>query len=81
MHLAVWTVVPFVLMLLAIAAVCPLAVPHWWERNDRKLLVSVVLGAPILILYLMRRPGAIVAMAEELPVVHRAARRSLRHRY
>jgi Na+/H+ antiporter NhaD/arsenite permease-like protein len=59
-----WTVVPFVLMLLAIA-ICPLAVPHWWERNDKKLVVSAILGAPILVLYLMRRPGAILVMAEE----------------
>jgi Na+/H+ antiporter NhaD/arsenite permease-like protein len=59
-----WTVGPFVLMLLAIA-VCPLAVPHWWERNRNKLVVAAVLGAPILILYLMRRPAAILGMAEE----------------
>src|SRR5919108_816332 len=59
-----WTVGPFVLMLLAIA-VCPLAIPHWWERNRNKLVVSALLGAPILILYLMRRPAAIVVMAEE----------------
>jgi Na+/H+ antiporter NhaD/arsenite permease-like protein len=59
-----WTVLPFVLMLLAIA-VCPLAVPHWWEANRNKLIVSAVLGAPIVILYLMRRPAALLATAEE----------------
>jgi Na+/H+ antiporter NhaD/arsenite permease-like protein len=59
-----WTVGPFVLMLLAIA-VGPLAVPHWWERNRNKLVVSAVLGAPILILYMGRRPAALLAMAEE----------------
>jgi Na+/H+ antiporter NhaD/arsenite permease-like protein len=59
-----WMVGPFVVMLLAIA-VCPLAVPHWWEHNRNKLLLSAVLGTPILILYLSRRPAAIVAMAEE----------------
>ena len=59
-----WTVGPFVLMLLAIA-VCPLAVPHWWESNRNKLLVSAVLGAPILLLYLRSRPATLVGMAEE----------------
>jgi Na+/H+ antiporter NhaD/arsenite permease-like protein len=59
-----WTVGPFILMLLAIA-ICPLAVPHWWERNRNKFVVAAVLGAPILIFYLMRRPAAILGMAEE----------------
>ena len=60
----VWTVGPFVVMLLAIA-VGPLAAPHWWESNRNKLIVSAVLGAPVLILYWQRRPAAIVGMAEE----------------
>jgi Na+/H+ antiporter NhaD/arsenite permease-like protein len=51
-------------MLLAIA-ICPLAIPHWWERNRNKLVVSAVLGAPILVLYLLHRPAAIVVMGEE----------------
>ncbi len=59
-----YTVLPFVLMLLAIA-VCPLWTPHWWERNLNKLLVSGALGLPILILYLGRQPLALVKMGEE----------------
>jgi len=59
-----WAVGPFVLMLLAIA-ICPLTVPHWWERNRNKLVVSAVLGAPVLILYLVRRPSALLGTAEE----------------
>jgi len=59
-----WTVTPFLLMLLAIAT-CPLTVPHWWESNRNKLLVSAVLGAPVLALYLTRRPAALVGTAEE----------------
>jgi Na+/H+ antiporter NhaD/arsenite permease-like protein len=59
-----WTIGPFVLMLLAIAF-CPLAIPHWWESNRNKLGVSAVLGAPVLVLYLMRRPSALLGMAEE----------------
>jgi Na+/H+ antiporter NhaD/arsenite permease-like protein len=59
-----WMIGPFVMMLLAIA-VGPLAVPHWWERNRNKLVVAAVLGAPIFGLYLVRRPAALLGMAEE----------------
>jgi Na+/H+ antiporter NhaD/arsenite permease-like protein len=51
-------------MLLAIA-VLPLRVPHWWESNRNKLVVAVVLGAPILTMYLARDPGALVHTAED----------------
>jgi Na+/H+ antiporter NhaD/arsenite permease-like protein len=47
----VWTLVPFVLMLLAIA-IAPLIAGHWWEHNRNKLIVSLVLGIPTAI-YLM----------------------------
>ena len=51
-------------MLLAIA-LCPLAVPEWWEPNRHKLIVSAALGAPILAFYLARTPVALVGTAEE----------------
>jgi len=60
----VYTVAPFVAMLLAIA-VCPLWVTHWWESNRNKGIVAVLLGLPILGLYLTEHPGALLAMAEE----------------
>src|SRR5262249_39070071 len=60
----VYTVVPFVALLLAIA-VGPLAVPHWWEANRNKLIVSLALGAPVLGLYLVRQPAALVRMTED----------------
>jgi Na+/H+ antiporter NhaD/arsenite permease-like protein len=60
----IYTVAPFVALLLAIA-VCPLWMPHWWESNRNKLAVSAVLGLPILALYAVRRPGALLTMAEE----------------
>src|SRR6266850_3812213 len=60
----IYTVLPFLAMLLAIA-VCPLWIPRWWEANRNKLVVSAVLGLPILALYLVRRPAALGAMAEE----------------
>jgi Na+/H+ antiporter NhaD/arsenite permease-like protein len=59
-----YSVLPFVAMLLAIA-ICPLEVPHWWESNRNKLIVAVVLGAPILALYLLRDPAALAHMAGE----------------
>src|SRR6059036_1763033 len=46
-------------------AVLPLAASHWWEPNRNKLLVSIVLGLPVLVLYLVREPSALVRMAEE----------------
>jgi Na+/H+ antiporter NhaD/arsenite permease-like protein len=39
-------IVPFVLMLLAIALL-PLVADHWWESNVHKALISLVLGLPI----------------------------------
>ncbi|HET7874819.1 MAG TPA: sodium:proton antiporter [Methylomirabilota bacterium] len=62
--LPVWTVVPFAAMLVSIA-VCPLRIPHWWESNRNKLLVSCILGLPILILYLARHPADLVETGEE----------------
>jgi Na+/H+ antiporter NhaD/arsenite permease-like protein len=60
----VYTVLPFVLMLLAVA-VCPLWIAHWWESNRNKFLVAAALGLPVLALYLVRRPAALLTMAEE----------------
>ena len=57
-------VLPFVAMLLAIA-ILPLRVPHWWESNTNKLVVSGALGAPILAVYLVRAPGALVHAAHD----------------
>jgi Na+/H+ antiporter NhaD/arsenite permease-like protein len=59
-----YSVFPFVAMLLALA-VCPLWIPRWWESNRNKLLVSLVLGAPILVLYLRREPGALWHVGQE----------------
>ena len=62
--LPVYTVLPFGVMLLAIA-VLPLAAPHWWEANRNKLVVSIALGLPVLALYLVREPRALLHMAYE----------------
>jgi len=62
--LPLYTVLPFVATLLVIA-VGPLWVPHWWESNRNKMIVSAALGLPILVLYAIRRPGALLSTAEE----------------
>ena len=62
--LPLYTVLPFVAMLLAIA-VFPLWLPHWWESNRNKLVVARVLGLPVLVLYLARPARRSLHMAEE----------------
>jgi Na+/H+ antiporter NhaD/arsenite permease-like protein len=51
-------------MLLAIA-ICPLSVPHFWESNRNKLLVSLVLGVPVIVYYLGRHPGELLTTGQE----------------
>jgi len=60
--LPLYSVLPFVAMLLAIAFL-PLTLPHWWEPNRNKLAISAGLGLPVLLVYLAREPGALVHMA------------------
>src|SRR6266704_1056059 len=59
-----YSVVPFVAMLLAIA-LGPLALPRWWEAHRHKLTVSVALGLPVLGFYLVRQPSVLTATAED----------------
>jgi Na+/H+ antiporter NhaD/arsenite permease-like protein len=54
----IW-VAPFACLLLGIAII-PLAAPHFWESNSRKLLVSAVLGLPVLVLYLAHDAQALL---------------------
>ena len=49
-QIPLWMLIPFVVMLLCIA-ILPL-IPHvgeWWESNRNKLIVSCVLGAPVVV--------------------------------
>lgn len=64
MELPVWTVIPFVLMLAAIA-VAPLvpALAHHWERPRNQLLYALVLGLPVAIGIMMIGEGHLVAHA------------------
>jgi Na+/H+ antiporter NhaD/arsenite permease-like protein len=53
---------PFVALLVAIA-VLPLAAPHFWESNLRKLAVATALGLPVLVLYLRGHPERLAHVA------------------
>jgi Na+/H+ antiporter NhaD/arsenite permease-like protein len=44
--LPIWSVLPFVAILLCIA-VLPLATPHWWEHNTNRAIIAFVLAAPV----------------------------------
>lgn len=50
---------PFVAMLAGLAAL-PLALPHHWESNRWKAAFSACLGLPVVGLYLLRAPGALL---------------------
>jgi Na+/H+ antiporter NhaD/arsenite permease-like protein len=55
-ELPIWTVLPFVALLLAIA-ILPLLAPHFWESNRSKGLVAALLSLPVAI-YLVAAHGA-----------------------
>jgi Na+/H+ antiporter NhaD/arsenite permease-like protein len=61
---AVWWTAPFAAMTLCIALL-PLAARHLWESNARKLALSALLGLPVLVLYAVKQPAALVHTAEE----------------
>ncbi len=48
-----WTMIPFVIMLLAIA-IGPIIAEKFWERNTNKLIVSAILGIPVAIFMLIK---------------------------
>src|ERR1700693_1138053 len=60
----VWSVVPFAVMLLAIA-VMPLLAPGIWEHNRNKAILSFLLGAPIAIWTATLESAALVHAANE----------------
>jgi Na+/H+ antiporter NhaD/arsenite permease-like protein len=60
--LPLYSVLPFVAMLLA-SALLPLALPPWWESNRNKLLVSAGLSLPVLLLYLAQAPRVLAHTA------------------
>jgi len=59
---SLYSVLPFVAMLLSIA-VLPLSCPHWWESNRNKGLVSAALALPVLAFHGLAHPEALVETA------------------
>jgi Na+/H+ antiporter NhaD/arsenite permease-like protein len=57
-----WSVAPFLLMLLSIAVV-PLVFPKWWDHNTNKLLLSIAMSLPVLAILL---PSGIHFLEESL---------------
>jgi Na+/H+ antiporter NhaD/arsenite permease-like protein len=51
-YFPVWSVIPFILMLLSMA-ILPMATPVWWNSNRNKALLSIVISIPVLILVLV----------------------------
>lgn len=51
--LPLWSLVPFVVMLMMVA-VAPLMMEKTWEKNSTKLIVSLVLGVPVAVFLINR---------------------------
>src|SRR5262245_555096 len=51
-----WSLLPFVAMLLSIAVV-PMIFPEWWDSNRNKTILSIVLSLPVLAVILPCDPG------------------------
>ena len=63
-HLPIWSTIPFVTLLLAIA-ILPLVAEHWWESNRNRAIVSLGCGIPVAI-YLVLQPHGGVAILHAL---------------
>jgi Na+/H+ antiporter NhaD/arsenite permease-like protein len=59
MDFPLWTVVPFLILLLSIA-ITPLAAPAFWDKNLNKLLVSIGLSIPVLAVVVPSAPHLLV---------------------
>lgn len=57
---ALWSCIPFVVLLLGIAFL-PVIAEHWWHRNRNKLLVSLGLSLPVVVyLFSIGRGGDVI---------------------
>jgi Na+/H+ antiporter NhaD/arsenite permease-like protein len=52
----IWSVVPFIAMLLSIA-ILPIVLPEWWDKNRNKTILSVALSIPVLAVILPCDPA------------------------
>jgi Na+/H+ antiporter NhaD/arsenite permease-like protein len=69
LDLPIWSVVPFVALLLGIALL-PLVAEHWWHQNKNKAIVSAVVGVPVLvylfIVHLTTEQAALIPLGHEI---------------
>ena len=63
-HVPLIAVLPFALLLAAIA-ILPLAAPHFWESNRNKGIVTALVSAPIALYLAFAQPGALAHSALE----------------
>lgn len=63
-EIAMYWVIPFILILLSIA-ILPLVVPHFWEKNRNKGVVSFGLALPVAIYLLKYHPQALSHSLQE----------------
>jgi Na+/H+ antiporter NhaD/arsenite permease-like protein len=62
--LPLWTVVPFVGLLLSIALL-PLRAPRFWERHRNKALIAALWSLPIAVLFLLRAPHELLLSVKD----------------
>jgi Na+/H+ antiporter NhaD/arsenite permease-like protein len=60
-----WSVAPFIAMLLSIAIV-PMLAANWWDKNTNKLLVSIGASIPVLAILLTAGPSGSGLLAHSL---------------
>ena len=63
--LPVYTVLPFVALLLAIALL-PLSIPEWWDHNRNKGIVAAACGIPVVVYMVIAWGHAGLAQCFEL---------------
>ena len=57
-----WSILPFILTLLSIAII-PLVFGNWWEKNSNKLILSLLMSLPVLVVLI---PGGLHLLEESL---------------
>ena len=62
MPIPLWSILPFILTLVLIAIV-PFAFANWWEKNSNKLILSLVMSVPVLVLLV---PAGLALLTESL---------------
>ena len=54
MNIPLFSLIPFIVMLLSIALL-PLFWNHFWEKNKNKLIIAIFLSVPVIIYFLTGR--------------------------